>query len=52
MRLSVILGRRQLSDIAVVIVSYRYVGILYHILFDLKLFKNIGFNSLGDIVLV
>ena len=39
---------QKVSDIAIVVVSYRYVGILYHILFDLELFNNVVFNGLGD----
>jgi len=37
---------QKVSNIAAVVVSYRYVGVLHHIFFDLELSENVVFNGL------
>jgi len=38
---------QKVSDIAVVVISQRYVGVFYHILFDLELSEYAVFNGQG-----
>ena len=46
--LLVVFFPQKISDIAVVVVSYRYVGVLYHMLLALELCENALFNAFAN----